>query len=530
MPDGIRLYADHYVPKAAGEHPTILIRTPYGRGREAGLMAGYPLAELPAQRFAEQGYHVIVQGARGCYDSEGEFVPHLHEAADGQATVEWISRQPWFNGVLGTWGPSYLGYMQWATSTAAPNSLQAMVIMIASAENHSVSYPDGAFGLETRLRWTQGMRSQAKKHRMSLGQKIAGRFGEKDEDRLQTAFDHLPLETTDMAACGEPVPFFRDILNHCDPRSKFWNARDHSADLGKVSAPIHLIGGWYDYYLRGLLRDYSTLRAAGRQPHLTIGPWAHAQAGALLTGLCEAPAWFDAHLKGASGTLREKPVRIFVMGDEEWREMDAFPPKSEPIRFYLQPESLLSTSLPPSSAEPDRYRYDPTDPTPSIGGAILAFRGAGAQDNAALETRSDVLTYTSSSLEEAVEVIGLVRLELYVKSSLPYTDFFGRLCDVSPEGKSTNLCDGLFRLKPGLGEPQPSGCLRVEVDMWATAHRFLPGHSIRLQVSSGAHPRWSRNLGTGEPLAMGTGMQPSDQAVFHDQSQPSALILPVVAA
>ena len=544
MPDGIRLFTDHYFPKATGHFPTILIRTPYGRGKEAALGNGYALSELPAQRFAERGYHVIVQGARGCLDSEGDFIPHVNEAADGQATVAWIAQQAWFNGVLGTWGPSYLGYMQWAIAAGAPASLKAMLVMVASSENYSVTHPDGAFGLETRLRWAQGMHLQNRLHSRPFWEKLAQRFSGRQERRLQAAFAHLPLLEADTVAAGEPIPFYRDILTHDQPEGPFWAARDHSKAITATSAQVHFVGGWYDYYLRGLLRDYATLKAAGHVPYLTIGPWFHGQPGGLMTGLREAPAWFDAHLKGDRRPLRHKPVRIFVMGADEWRELDDFPPPAREIRYYLHAQARLATDPPAEPLSADCFRYDPMDPTPALGGAFLGFRGAGPQHNHPLEARPDVLCYTTPPLARELEIIGPVRLELFAHSSLPSTDFFARLCDVAPDGRSTNICDGLERIEPGLGEAQADGgpmgiprrlsgqgseaCLRLEIDMWATAYRFQRGHRLRLQISSGAHPRWSRNLGTGEALASGVGAAVAEQTIYHDAARPSALVLPVV--
>jgi putative CocE/NonD family hydrolase len=187
--------------------------------------------------------------------------------------------------------------------------------------------------------------------------------------------------------------------------------------------------------------------------------------------------------------------------------------------------------VPPLEAPPDRYRYDPADPTPAVGGPLFGLWGKrGAVDNRELESRSDVLVYTTLPLEGDVEIIGPVRLQLYVHSSLEHADFFGRLCDVQPSGESLNVCDGLFRLAPSKGEPQADGRLRVEIDMWATAYRFRRGHRIRLQVSGGAHPRWTRNLGTGEPIATATAILASEQSVYHDQEHPSAMVLPVAAS
>jgi uncharacterized protein len=403
-----------------------------------------------------------------------------------------------------------------------------MLVAIASAENLSVTYPDGAFGLETRLRWSQGMHTQQRLHRAPLRETLAHRLFGRDEEHLQAAFDHLPLLEADVVAAGAPIPFYRALLHHDRPDEPFWAARDHSAALADVPAAVHLVGGWYDYYLCGLLRDYASLQAAGRGPYLTIGPWSHANPAGLMEGLRLGLAWFDAQLQGNGGGLQRKPVRLYVMGADEWREFDVFPPPARATRYYLQGEGQLATAVPANAVSPDRYRYDPADPTPVVGGALLAMRGAGRQENGPLEAREDVLCYTSPPLAQDLEVIGPVRLELFLRSSLAHTDFFGRLCDVDPAGRSSNVCDGLFRVAPGRGEPQPDGSLRIEVDMWATAQRFRRGHRLRLLVASGAHPRWSRNLGSGEPLATGTTVAVADQTIYHDAAHPSAVVLPVV--
>ena len=514
-------------PRRRATLPTILIRTPYGRGKEVALWGGYALSELPAQRFAERGYHVVVQGARGCFDSEGEFEPHVNEAADGQATVEWITRQPWFNGKLGTWGPSYLGYMQWATAAGGHPSLKAMLPMITSAENFSVTHPDGGFGMETRLRWSQGVFVLNRVHKEPLWRILLSRFSGEQAQALQAAFLHLPLLEADTVAVGEPIPFYRDLLAHNQDDDAFWVARDHSNAVAQVTAPVHLIGGWYDYYLRGLLRDYTTLKEAGRRPFLTIGPWSHAQPDCLMTGLRDGLTWFDTHLKNERTGIREKPVRLYIMGADEWREYDDFPPPARQTRYYLHSAGRLSMTEPAEASAPDQYVYDPHDPTPALGGALLAFQGAGSQDNGPLEARPDVLVYTSSRLDKDLEIIGPVYAELYVHSSLAHTDFFVRLCDVDPLGKSTNVCDGLVRMEPTRGKTQADGNQRVEIDMWSTAHRFQKGHCLRLLVSSGAHPRFARNAGSGEPIESATTLKIANQTVFHDAVHPSAVVLPI---
>jgi putative CocE/NonD family hydrolase len=343
---------------------------------------------------------------------------------------------------------------------------------------------------------------------------------------LPPAFGHLPLREADEVALGYPVPYYRDWLAHPQADDPYWESIDHRAHLGRVAAPVHLVSGWYDFLLRELLTDYDALTEAGHSPYLTIGPWAHTDLGAIGEALRQGVDWFDAHLRGNRRRLREKPVRVWVMGADEWREMDTWPPPAQETRLYLHPERRLSPEASAADSPPDHYRYDPADPTPAVGGALF-MPPSGAVDNRALEARHDVLTYTAEPLAQGVDVIGPVRLALYVRSSLAHADFFGRLCDVHPDGRSINVCDGLLRIEPGKGEAQPDGSLRIDVYMWATAYRFQRGHRLRLQVSSGAHPRWSRNLGTGEPLATGIRMLAADQTVFHDCAHPSALVLPV---
>jgi hypothetical protein len=276
-----------------------------------------------------------------------------------------------------------------------------------------------------------------------------------------------------------------------------------------------------------MLDDYAAMRAAGRVPFLTIGPWSHVSLPGFIAAARESLIWMDAQLTGDRRRLRKKPVRIYVMGAHRWREMDDWPPPSSAARYYLHSRRWLSTDTPEADSRPDRYRYDPANPTPTLGGPLL-MSPCGPVENRPLEARADVLTYSTPALENDVEIIGAVKLELYARSSRAHTDFFARLCDMDSHGRSTNICEGLFRVEPGKGEPQPDGSLRVEVDMWATAHRFKKHHRIRLQVSSGSHPRWSRNLGTGEPLATGTAMACAEQTIYHDSAHPSALVLPVV--
>lgn len=532
MADGIKLYGDHFTPIGGGLYPTILIRTPYGRGGPVGPTG--LLHDFIAQRFAERGYNVFLQDVRGCYDSEGEFEPFLHEAEDGRATLKWIEEQPWFNGVLGMWGPSYLGYVQWAVAANAPLYIKAIMPMITGSDLVKSSFRDGSLPIDMILRWIIQLEALDRKSYVAnwfgLGRMLPSRM-----DRvIERASMDLPLSDLDLKTVGEKVPFVREWLQHIQPNDPYWEQFDRRVTLDRVTASTHMVTGWYDIFLRETLQDYQTLILSHCQrPFLTIGPWHHVDPDCLLESLRLGIDWFDAQLKGQRGDLKRKTVRLYVMGRDAWREFDSWPPESQPLAYFLHhnQSSLQDTAggLSPQPAGGDQvvdtYTYDPNNPTPAVGGAVMNY-SAGAVDNRDLEARPDVLTFTSEPLEDPLEVIGPVRLELFVLSSLEYTDFFGRLCDVYPDGRSINICDGLCRIDPETGTIKQDGTRLIEIDIWSTAYQFKPGHRLRLQVSSGAHPRWYRNLGTGEPLDTANTALVARQSVFHDQDHPSVLYLP----
>jgi hypothetical protein len=293
-----------------------------------------------------------------------------------------------------------------------------------------------------------------------------------------------------------------------------------------MRVPTHLVAGWYDIFLNGQLADYFALVAAGQRPYLTVLPRQHLDPLVIWEGLREGLDWFDAYLRDEPERLRRRPVRLALMGSAEWHEMDFWPPPATASRYYLGRGGRLDASAPQPDGGASVYLYDPADPTPGLGGPVLSA-GAGRRDQAAVEARGDVLTFTTPPLRAKTDVIGPVRAELYVRSSLPYTDFIARLCVVDQGGRSSNICDGLCRVTPGKGAPQPDGSLRIEVDMWSTAQRFHPGQCVRLQVCSAAHPRWSRNLGGDAPLGHGRAGAIAQQTIHHDAEHPSALVLPV---
>jgi putative CocE/NonD family hydrolase len=514
MPDGVVLLADHYSPRHAQRLPTLLVRTPYGRSG-AGLVG---------QLFAERGFQALIQSCRGTDGSGGEVNPFRGEREDGLATLAWLKRQDWFDGRLVMAGASYLGFTQWAIARDAGPMLKAFSTHVTSAEFRSPMYPGESFQLEIFLQWVQITHSLRGSLLQYLWKLVTA------NRRLKAATWHLPLSEADEMAVGEPVQCWREWLQHSEPGDAWWAVEDYRHRVQDVTAPNHLVSGWHDFLLVPLLRDSASLQQAGRKPYLTIGPWAHSSSALQWAALRESLLWLRAHVQGETKALRKSPVRIYVMGADDWRDLETWPPSTlQARRWYLQPEAGLGTQLPPSKP-PSQFRYDPADPTPNVGGAIntTLARGTGPQDNRTVEARPDVLVFTSPPLPRETEVIGPVSAELYVSSSLQHTDFFVRLLDVTSSGTSMNICDGLVRVAPSRPAPMADGVLRVEVVLSPTAYHFRRGHRMRVQVSSGAFPRFARNLGSGEPLSTATTPCVAEQRVYHDPAHPSALILSLV--
>jgi len=517
MPDGVELLTDHYYANNDGaKDPIILVRSPYGRNSVWGLSS---------RIVAERGYQVVLQSARGTFGSGGEFEPEVNEARDGISTMEWLRDQKWFSGKVAMMGPSYLGYVQWAIATSSPpDYLRTIVPWITASQFRSMVYPGESLALDTYLSWAYLIYNQER-----LGA-VRMRFSQRrSHSVLKPAFDHVPLNEADELVVGTKLKIFQNILTNNLPGATYWKDRDHSKRVKDVAIPVHLVGGWYDIFLPYQLSDYASLKASGKTPFLTIGPWTHESLGAFFTGLRESISWFDAYLRDDRSKLRTDPVSIYLMGANRWLSLSEWPPPEMKItRWNLNGNKSLDQEDPPDDSPPDTYNYDPKDPTPSIGGIVLGA-DAGPRDNRKLERRTDVLSYTSLPVEKDYIVAGPVSVELYVESSLEYTDFFARLCDVSPDKKSKNVCDGLIRLGPSDFEKYqgPDGIAHISFDLWPTAYCFLKTHRLRLQVSSGSHPRFMRNLGSAEPLATAVNFRVANQKIFHDANHPSSILLPV---
>jgi putative CocE/NonD family hydrolase len=472
MPDGVVLLADHYCLPHAEHLPTLLVRTLYGRSG----------ASLVGQLFAERGFQALIQSCRGTDGSGGEVNPFRGEREDGLAILAWLKQQNWFDGRLVMAGASYLGFTQWAIARDAGPLLKAFSTHFTSSAFRSPMYPGESFQLEIFLQWVQMTHAL----RGSLSQSLWALVTAKR--RLSAATWHLSLSEADEVAVGEPVTCLREWLHHREPGDAWWAVEDYSHRVQDVTAPNHPASGWHDFLLVPWLGDYTTLEQAGRKPYLTIGPWAHSSSPLQWAALRESLLWLRAHAQDETAELRTSPVRIYVMGADEWRDLKAWPPSGmQARRWYLQPEAVLSTDPPPSKP-PSQFRYDPADPTPNVGGAIKTTLGrvTGPQDNRRLEAHPDVLVFTGPPIPRDTEVIGPVSAELYVSSSLRHTDFFVRLLDVTPSCQSLNICDGLLRVAPSRPVLIADRVLRVEMVLSPTAYRFRRGQCMRVQISSGA--------------------------------------------
>ena len=498
MPDGAELLADLYAPHGAGPMPTVLVRTPYGRGGGYGLLYGL--------LYAQRGLQVLVQSVRGTFGSDGEFAP-FDERDDGLATLDWIEAQHWHEGKIGMAGASYLGLTQWAVAAAAGDRLGAIVPTVTAAQFHDATY-GGGLALESMASWHAMVAVQERPLAgLQMLRSLAGLH-----------YDRLPLGDL----LGRESEHFRRALERTDAEDPYWRARDHTATLADVEAPVLLIAGWHDIFTPWQLADYVALRDAGRDARLIVGPWTHVSRGLWALSTRESIRFLRGHLLGDEKLLRRPRVRVHVGGADEWRDLrDWPPPRAQPLRLHLQPGRALAADAPVASL-PDRYVYDPADPTPAVGGAVLLSRRPVA-DNRGLERRDDVLVYTGEPLSRGIDAIGPVEAEVHVRSSREHFDVFVRVCDVDRLGVSRNVCDALHRVTGAAGEVHA-----VRFALWPTAHRFRRGHRIRVQVSSGAHPRYARNPGTGEPLADATTLLAAEQDVFHDPERPSAITLSVL--
>jgi putative CocE/NonD family hydrolase len=542
MRDGVILRADVFRPEAEGKFPVLLQRTPYNK-------ANYNANGAPfAIRAASRGYIVILQDVRGRFASDGEWYPFRHELEDGYDTVEWAAGLPYANGKVGMMGWSYLGVTQLFAAIAQPPHLVCLFPVVTACDYYDEwTYRGGAFQQFFNESWAS----------FRLAPDTLNRHAQKSANAMNRVWD-LPLGKFSFFETPPPrdlAPYFLHWLEHPD-YDDYWKQWSINGRFSRIAVPAYHVGGWYDIFLNGTLRNYVGVKASGATEaarngqRLLIGPWYHDPAsfregrggeiGFTPEGCVneedEMLRWFDHVLKGAQNGLdRQKPVKIFIMGENVWREEEDWPlARARKIPWYLHSGALRVDA--PGGEPPDRFVYDPADPVPTAGGGNCCDHdhlAPGVFDQRRIENRSDVLVYSTDPLDEEIEVTGPVSAELYVSSSAVDTDFTAKVVDVHPDGFARNLADGILRMRyrNSREKPEfmtPGEIYRITIDLWATSNLFRKGHRIRLEISSSNFPRYDRNLNTGEDLLTGKRMVRASQTVCHDREHPSAVVLPVV--
>ncbi len=503
MFDGIELATTVYQPKREGPFPVIVARTPYNKDGLKG----------EAQRFCKNGYAFVAQDLRGRFKSKGHHAIIFHNDGwttphDGHDTLEWIARQSWCNGKIGSTGSSALGITQNMAAPGAPAALAAQHVVVAFSDMYRQgAYQGGAFRTGLLENWL----------------KVTGMT----EVNLKTFVAH--------------------------PRyDEFWAELNAETQAERVNAPGVFLGGWYDIFLQGTINSFTTIQSRGGPAakgrcRLVLAPIGHgsmtelkypASAGRL-PRCADNLAWFDAMLKGKqNGVSAEKPVHYYVMGDPTdekapgnvWRAADAWPPPAVAMPFYLHPSGKLSAER-PAGSDALSYKYDPADPVPTVGGAELGVN-IGPRDQRSVESRPDVLLFTSDVLEEPLEVTGRIIARLYVSSDCPDTDLTVKFTDVYPDGRSMLVTDGILRArfresfeKEKLLEP--GEIVEIRVDLWSTSLVFNKGHRLRIAVSSSNAPRFDPNPNTGHAFRADQEHRVATNTLHISAKHPSRIILPV---
>ena len=593
MRDGVRLATDIYFPatggqKDEGRFPTILERTPYDNSVSRAV--------TNAKFFARRGYVCIIQDVRGRYESEGDWYPFAKEAPDGYDTVEWIAAQTWSDGKVGTMGDSYAGSDQCALATLNPPHLTTMLVAVgASNYYHSSMRQNGA--LEQRFLIYAFRMAAAKSREAEQDPALDAALTEIFASGMPEVVNRFPL--AEGATILRRAPFYErwaiDLQTEGD-YNDYWKQRGYAPSEyydEHADVPTLYLGGWYDSYARNTPASYMALSKTKKSAqYLLMGPWTHGAYEVTFSGDLDFGteaqiyyrdlklAWFDHHMKGMRTEVADwTPVRIFTMGTGDggrttrgapgpesgfpaghinhggyWRNEPDWPlPGTAYTPHYLHADGSLSRETPEDGGQPSAFTFDPRDPVPTIGGGISAAepimsagafdqrgnpRFFGCKDELPLNTRPDVLTFQTPSLEADVEVTGPIEMHLWASSSAVDTDFTAKLIDVHPpssdypDGLAINVTDSIIRAryrnsweKPELmtpGEPY-----EFVFQLYPTSNIFREGHRIRLDISSSNWPRFDVNPNTGGPLGLKRGYKLAHQSVYHDKDRSSHVVLPI---
>jgi hypothetical protein len=564
MRDGTVLRADVYRPETHRRVPVILMRTQYGKDAAQVQPSRF---QTPAW-FASHCYLAVVQDIRGLYASEGTFSEYAHDQEDGYDTVEWAAQLPGSNGKVGMYGSSYVGATQWLAAVRTPPHLVTIVPSNTASDYYDGwTYEDGAFRLAFIEPWMmETIALAAARHR---GDQATVKELEEANHHAGAWERYRPYATFPPLHPGDPAvaPYFFDAVDHSS-FDGYWQRWAIRGSYGRVMVPVLAFEGWYDSFLNGGLENFAGMVASGGSPEarahqrIVIGPWDHLGWGRpdspvspmlkAIGPVANSPvneltvAWFDHFLKGVDNGVSDGPrVDYFEMGANRWRRASAWPlPATRFTRYFLSSaghanslsgDGSLSAGQ-PASGTPDRYRYEPSDPVPSVGGHSCCLVQGGPQgqdDQGTVEQRDDVLVYTSDPLERDTEVTGPITVTLYAASSAPDTDFTAKLVAVKADGSALNLNNGIqtARYRTSLEHPTPITPGRVyeyTIHVWPTSYLFHAGERIRLEISSSDFPQFAPNPNTGEAFGRSARWQSAEQTIYHDAAHPSSVTLPVI--
>lgn len=551
--DGVTLYADVYRPAGAESLFVLLKRTPYDKSRDGTL----------GIKAAQRGYLVVIQDTRGRYTSEGEWYPFKHEIEDGYDAVEWAAALPHANGKVGMFSGSYVGATQMLAAIGKPPHLAGICPVVTASNYHeNWTYQGGALEQWFDESWTTGLaQDTANRALKDASNAFVGRSA-----LPLTQFPVFNVPATDgIKLTHDLAPYFLDWLAHPSYDS-YWKQWSIEENFGNIQVPALMIAGWYDIFQGGSLRNYMGIRAHGgteaarTKTQLVVMVGGHAGFGRKVGELDFGPDaafdedtvmldWYDYLFKGKQNQFANgKLVKIFVMGENKWRDEANWPlARAEETRYYLHSagnangpaaNGLLYTDRRTQfrSESPDSFVYDPANPVPTVGGPLCCdgqHLMAGPRDQSQVEARQDVLVYSTPPLDEDTEVTGPITLDLFAQSTAVDTDFTGKLVDVGPDGKAFNVTEGILRARyrKSMETPVPLDTGKVyeyKIDLWSTSNVFLKGHRIRLEISSSNFPRFDRNLNTGKSAAESSAFVKATNTILHDSAHPSALVLPVV--
>jgi hypothetical protein len=543
--DGTKLVMDIILPPSKGPYPVILWRTPYNKD---GVTYG------EARQFVEAGYAAVGQDTRGRFKSEGAWDAFRYERRDGFETHEWIGRQEWCNGSIGLAGGSYLGFTQCISAPEGSKYLKAMVPEVPWGDTyHDCIYRNGAMRWQTASFWG-GTQQLVKVNRPQP-------WPDYDKEGL---FFHLPLSCWDDCI-GERVQYLRDWVAH-PTHDEYWKDHEVGDRIENLPCPALYIGGWFDIFTDGVLNYWNDARTraksekARKNQYLVMGPWTHGgpakdgKVGDLNFGPQSSfersharMDFFDEMLMGSdTGFSNRAPLRIFVMGKNLWRDEQEWPLARTGYRdLFLGGSgpangtsskgglSWAKCELPQAA---DTFVYDPADPVPTNGGSLL-WHTAGPRNQAEVEARQDVLVYSTDVLDETLEVTGPVHLKLFAATTVPDTDFTAKLVDVYPGVGGTEMPYGItegiqrasFRESETHPSPvEPGKVIEYDIDLGNTSNAFLPGHRVRMEVSSSNFPRFDRNPNTGHPHGADDVLAKATQTIHRSALYPSRLVLPVI--